>query len=239
MSRAVAMPRRVLALLVGAVLVSGCAGDPRARVKSLEDEQRRLNTAVQAADLSVQASSAYAAELASPGQASAPFSMYYTPAMLEQLATQMVPYRMAGREFNSKLAGEIVIERLMGFQFISRNRVRCRAQLRGDNVRYTGKVPAMFKGEVQAFQKAIASGALADLEIQLSLEGTMVRAKAEAIGVQLIAKRDASYESRLQDEMNSRALRTPVVFDMSIPGSGVVPRRVMVTGNHVVITYAP
>ena len=158
----------------------------RARaVKSLEDEQRRLNTAVQAADLSVQASSAYAAELASPGQASAPFSMYYTPAMLEQLATQMVPYRMAGREFNSKLAGEIVIERLMGFQFISRNRVRCRAQLRGDNVRYTGKVPAMFKGEVQAFQKAIASGALADLEIQLSLEGSMVRAKAEAIGVQL------------------------------------------------------
>jgi hypothetical protein len=39
--------------------------------------------------------------------------------------------------------------------------------------------------------------------------------------------------------MNKRALRTPVAFDMSIAGSSVVPRRVMVTGNHVIITYAP
>jgi outer membrane murein-binding lipoprotein Lpp len=231
-------PRLVLAALVGAALVSGCAVDPRTRVKSLEDEQRRLNTAVQAADQSVQASQAYAAELASPGQTSAPFSMYYTPAMLEQLASQMVPYRMSGREFHSKLSGEIVVERLTNFQFISRNRVLCRAHLRGENVRYTGKVPSIAKGQVVAFQKAIADGAVADLEVQLSLEGPMVRAKAEAVSVQL-AKRDPSNESRLQEEMNKRALRTPVVFDMSIPGSGVVPRRVMVTGNHVIITYAP
>ena len=38
--------------------------------------------AVQAADQSVQASSAYAAELASPGQAGPTFSLYFTPAML-------------------------------------------------------------------------------------------------------------------------------------------------------------
>jgi outer membrane murein-binding lipoprotein Lpp len=237
--RSRATPRLVLAVLVGAALVSGCAVDPRTRVKYLEDEQRRLNTAVQAADQSVQASQAYATELSSPGQASAPFSMYYTPAMLEQLASQMVPYRMSGREFHSKLSGEIVIERLTNFRFISRNRVLCRAHLRGENVRYTGKVPSIAKGQVQAFQKAIADGAVADLEVQLSLEGPMVRAKAEAVSVQLVAKRDPSNESRLQEEMNKRALRTPVVFDMSIAGSGVVPRRVMVTGNHVVITYAP
>jgi hypothetical protein len=207
-------------------------------VKLLEDEQRRLNTAVQAADQSVQASSAYATELAAPGQASAPFSMYYTPAMLEQLASQMVPYRMSGREFNSKLDGEILIERFTNFQFISRNRVMCRAHLRGVNVRYTGKVPSIAKGQVRDFQKAIADGAVADLEVQLSLEGPLLRAKAEAVSVQL-AKRDASSESRLQDEMNKRALRTPVMFDMSLAGSSVVPRRVMVTGNHVIITYAP
>lgn len=230
--------RLALAALTAAALVSGCAVDPRTRVKYLEDEQRRLNTAVQAADQSIQASAAYATELSSPGQAGPGFSLYYTPAMLEQLATQMVPYRMSGREFNSKLQGEIVIERLTNFRFISRNRVLCRAHLRGENIRYTGKVPAIAKGQVVAFQNAIANGAVADLEVQLSLEGPMVRAKAEAVSVQL-AKRDASSESRLQDEMNKRALRTPVVLDMSIAGSSVTPRRVMVTGNHVIITYAP
>jgi hypothetical protein len=236
--RALVVPRLVLVALTAAALASGCAVDPRTRVKYLEDEQRRLNTAVQAADQSIQASAAYATELSSPGQAGAGFSMYYTPAMLEQLATQMVPYRMSGREFNSKLQGEIVIERLSDFRFISRNRVLCRATLRGENIRYTGKVPSFAKGQVVAFQNAIANGAVADLEVQLSLEGPMLRAKAEAVSVQL-AKRDASSESRLQDEMNKRALRTPVIFDMSIAGSSATPRRVMVTGNHVVITYAP
>jgi hypothetical protein len=237
--RACFAPRLMLSALMGMALLSGCAIDPRTRVKILEDEQRRLNGSVQAAQQAVQASSSYAAELANPGQSSTPFSMYYTPAMLEQLAGQMVPYRMSGREFNSNLEGEILIERLSDFRFASRNRVLCRALLRGVNVRYTGKVPSFAKGQVRAFQDAIAGGAVADLEVQLSIEGSMLRAKAEAVGVKLLAKRDSSSESRLQDEMNKRSLRTPVMFDMSIAGSGVVPRRVMVTGNHVVISYAP
>jgi outer membrane murein-binding lipoprotein Lpp len=226
----------MLAALMGAAVLGGCAIDPRTRVKWLEDDQRRLNAQVHAAEQAVQASS-YATELATPG-ASAPFSMYYTPAMLEQLASQMLPYRMSGREFNSKLEGEIHVERLTNFRFISRNRVLCRAHLRGVNVRYTGKVPAIAKGQVRDFQQAIAGGAVADLEVQLSLDGPMLRAKAEAVSVQLVTKRDASSESRLQDEMNKRALRTPVAFDMSI-GTNVSPRRVMVTGNHVIISYAP
>ncbi|HEX8705022.1 MAG TPA: hypothetical protein VF815_39685 [Myxococcaceae bacterium] len=237
--RALVSPRRVLALLMGAALVSGCAIDPRTRVKMLEDEQRRLNAAMQAADQASQAPAAYAAELASPGQSGAAFSMYYTPSVLEQMASQMVPYRMAGKEFNSQLTGQIIVERMTNFRFISRNRVLCRVHLRGENVRYTGKVPGFAKGQVQAFQKAIEGGAIADLEVQLSLVENFVRAKAEAVSVSLVSKRDSSAESRLQDEMNKRALRTPVVFDMAIPGSGVTPRRLMVTGNHVVITYAP
>lgn len=233
-----ASTRLVLASLGMIALLAGCAADPRARVKQLEDEQRSLNAAVQAADQSIQASSSYAAELASPGQGGPTFSMYYTPAMLEQLATQMLPYRMAAREFHSKLEGEIVVEKLTNFRFLSRNRVACVAFLRGVNIRYTGSVPSFAKKQVTDFQNAIANGAVADMEVQLTLEGNVLYARAQATSTRLVSKRDASAEGTMRDEMNKRALRTPLNFDMAIAGSSVAPRRLMVTGNHVILTYA-
>lgn len=229
--------KRVLAALGMTALLGGCAADPRVRVNQLEDEQRSLTMAVQAADQTVQASTAYTSELASPGQGGPTFSLYFTPAMLEQLSSQALPYRMQGREFNSKLEGEIVVEKLSGFRFASRNRVLCQAFLRGVNVRYTGSVPSFAKKQVQDFQKAIGDGVLADLEVQLTLEGNVLHAKAQANSARLVSKRDPSAESTLQDEMNKRALRTPLNFDMAIAGSSAVPRRLMVTGNHVVVTY--
>lgn len=232
------MSARLVSGLVLAVLLGGCAADPRVRVKRLEDEQRQLTMAVRAADQSIQAAGTYTAELGVPGQGGPSFGLYFTPAMLEELSSQMLPYRMNGREFHSKLAGEIVVERLTDFRFISRNRVLCRAHLRGVNVRYTGQVPGFAKGQVRDFQKAIAEGAVADLEVQLSMEGNMLRAKAEASSARLVSKRDSTAEGMMQDEMNKRALRTPLMFDMTIPGS-VAPRRVMVTGNHIVVTYTP
>jgi hypothetical protein len=231
--------RRVWVALGAVALLAGCAVDPRIRVKSLEQEQRDLNMALQAADQSVQAASAYAAEISSPGQSGPSFSMYYTPAMLEQLSSQMLPYRMQGREVHSKLDGEIIVERLTGFRFLSRNRLVCQAFLRGVNVRYTGKVPSFAKKQVQDFQNAIVNGALADLEVQLTLDGNILRAKAEATSARLVSKRDGTAEGMLRDEMNKRALRTPLNFDLGIAGSSAVPRRLMVTGNHVVVTYAP
>lgn len=232
-------PRPALAaFLVAALLGGGCAVDPRYRVKTLEDEHRILTAATQAADQSIQTASTYAAELASPGQAGSTFSLYYTPAMLEQLSTQMLPYRAPGRDFHSKLTGEIVIERLTGFRFISRNRVLCQAHLRGVDVRYTGKVPSFAKGQVKEFQRNIAQGAVAELEVQLTLDRNTVRAKAVATALRMKAGRDASSEGMLQDEMNRRALRTPILFDLSLPG-GQAPSRLMVTGNHVVVTYKP
>ncbi len=226
-------------VLVAVALGSGCAVDPRTRVKLLEEEQRRLTQAVRAADQSIEAASAYTAELGAPGQSGSNFSLYFTPAMLEQLSRQTLPYRMSGREFHSQLTGEIIVERLSDFRMLSRNRLRCRAHLRGVGVRYTGKVPAFAKGQVKEFQKSIEGGAVADLEVQLSLEGNLLRAKAEAMSVQMVTKRDGSAEGMLRDEMNKRALRTPVVFDMAVGGSSAAPRRVMVTGNHVIVTYAP
>ncbi|MBN1207127.1 MAG: hypothetical protein JXB05_19735 [Myxococcaceae bacterium] len=231
-------PRRVLAALLGATLLGGCAVDPRVRVRRLEDEQRSLTLAVQAADQSIQSASTYATEVRSPGQGGPTFSLYFTPAMLEQLSSQMLPYRAPARDFHSKLAGEIIVERLSGLRFISRNRLMGTLHLRGVNVRYTGSVPGFAKKQVQDFQKAIAHGAVADLEVQLTLDGNVVRAKARALAARLVSKRDGTAEGMLRDEMNKRALRSPLSFDMSIAGSSAAPRRLMVTGNHVVITYA-
>ncbi len=227
------------AVLAAAMLLGGCAVDPRVRAKSLEDENRKLTRAVQAADQSVQASATYLAEVQAPAKANGAFSLYFTPETLERMAAQTVPYRMSGREFNNKLKGEIIVERVTDFQFLSRNRLRCKAHLRGDKIKYTGSVPSFAKGQVKEFEQAVTKGAIADLEVRLELDGSNVLARAQATDIRLKAKRDSSAESRLQDEMNKKALRLPLVFDMTIQGHGAVPRRMLVTGNHVVVTYAP
>ncbi|MFP2913287.1 hypothetical protein ACLESD_51465 [Pyxidicoccus sp. 3LFB2] len=226
-------------MLAAAALLGGCAADPRVRMKSLDDEHRQLTREFQAADQAVQASASYLAELQAPAKAGGTFSLYFTPQALERMAAQMVPYRMPGRDFNSKLKGEIIVERVSDFQFLSRNRLRCKAHLRGEKVKYTGSVPSFAKGQVKEFEQAVTKGAIADLEVQLTLDGARVLARAEATDIRLKAKRDSSAESRLQSEMNKKALRQAVVFDMTLQSNGAVPRRLMVTGNHVVVTYAP
>jgi hypothetical protein len=231
--------RAAWTLLATAALLGGCASDPRARLKSLEDEHRQLTREVQAADQAVQASTSYLAELQSPAKAAGAFSLYFSPEALERMAAQMVPYRMPGRDFNSKLQGTIIVERVSDFRFLSRNRLRCKAHLRGEKVKYTGSVPSFAKGQVKEFEQAVTKGAIADLEVQLSLDGARVLARAEATDIRLKAKRDSSAESRLQSEMNKKALRLPVVFDMTLQANGAVPRRLLVTGNHVVVTYGP
>lgn len=234
------MSARTLWMLASAAaLLSGCTVDPRYRMKSLEDENRELTRKVQLADQAVQASAAYAAEVQAPAKAGGAFSLYFTPESLERMAAQAVPHRIPGKDFNSKLKGEIIVERLSDFRFLSRNRLSCKAHMRGENVRYTGSVPSFAKGQVKEFEQAVTKGAIADLEVRLELDGPHVLARAQATSIRLKAKRDSSAESRLQDEMNKKALRLPLVFDMTIQGSGSVPRRLTVTGNHVVVTYNP
>jgi hypothetical protein len=232
-------PRLAITALLLAGVLGGCAIDPRTRVRWLEDDHRKLSMEVQAAEQAVQAASAYSAEMASPEQAGSSFSLYFSPAMLEQLSTQALPYQMSAKEFHSQLTGTIILERMSDFRFLSRNRLRCRAHLRGVDVRYTGKVPDFAKKQVQDFQKAVASGAWAELDVQLTLDGNRLLAKAEAREARFRGMRNGSAERQLRDEMNNRALRTPFVFDMSIAGSSAAARRLMVTGNHVVVTYTP
>jgi hypothetical protein len=226
-------------LLVATALLAGCAVDPKVRMRSLEEENRKLTREVRSADESVKAAAAYLEEVRSPEKAGGAFSLYFTPESLERMAAQAVPYRMPGRDFNSKLKGEIIVERLTDFRFLSRNRLRCKAHMRGEKVKYTGSVPSFARGQVKEFEQAVTKGAIADLEIQLTLDGGRVLAKAQATEIRLKAKRDSSAESRLQNEMNNRALKQALVFDMTIQGHGAVPGRLMVTGNHLVVTYNP
>ncbi|MCP3142812.1 hypothetical protein [Pyxidicoccus xibeiensis] len=225
--------------LAATVLLAGCAVDPKVRMRSLEEENRKLTREVQAADASVQAAATYADELRTPAKANGAFSLYFTPESLERMAAQAVPYRMPGRDFNSKLRGEIIVERLTDFRFLSRNRLSCKAHMRGEKVKYTGSVPSFARGQVKDFEQAVTKGAIADLEIQLTLDGSRVLARAQATDIRLKAKRDSSAESRLQSEMNNRALKQALVFDMTLQGHGAVPSRLLVTGNHVVVTYNP
>lgn len=222
-------------LVAGALLGSGCATDHAARLRSAEARNRELSAAILAADQAVQSVAAYTAELSAPQKARGSFSMYYSPAALEQLATQALPYQMAGKDFHAQLTGTIAVERVSNFRFISRNRLSCRLHLRAQNVNYTGSVPAFAKGQVQEFVRAVNSGGYADVEVQLTLRGQQVYAQARATQVKLNQK--TSEEGRLVSAMNERAFNRPIIFDLGIPGSSQTPRRLLVTGNHVVVTY--
>jgi hypothetical protein len=222
-------------VLAGALLSTGCGSDPRMRLSRAEARNRELSAAILAADQAVQPVASYAAELSAPDNARGSFSMYYSPASLEQMFSQAVPYQMNGKDFHSKLSGNIIVERVSDFRFTSRNRMTCKLHLRAENVRYTGDVPAMFKGRADALVRAVNSGGTADLDVQLTLRGNQVHAQARATNVALRQK--TSDEGELVSAMNQRAFNRPLIFDLSIPGSGQVPRRLLVTGNHVVVTY--
>lgn len=227
--------RPALGLVAGALLFTGCAADPAARLRRAEARNRELSAAILAADQAAQPAAAYAAELSAPQNARGSFSMYYSPATLEQLFSQAVPYQMNGKDFHSKLAGTITVERVSDFRFTSRNRMTCKLHLRAQNVRYTGDVPAMFKSRADALVKAVNSGGTANLEVQLTLRGNQVHAQARATDIALRQK--TNDEGELLNAMNQRAFNRPLIFDMSIPGSRQAPRRLLVTGNHVVVTY--
>jgi hypothetical protein len=225
-------------VLLASVLLglTGCDPDPAYRLRRAEEENRRLTAAVAAAEQASQGSSTYAAEVANPRQAAGTFSMYYSRSALEQMAAQALPYRMSGKDFHGDVSGEIILERVTNFRMASRNRLVCSFHIRGENVRYTGSVPPGYQKEVDNFQRAVAQGGVAEVEVQLSLHSSTIRAQARAVRVQLNAKKSGA-EGRILHALNNYAFKTPIAFEMNI--GGTAPRRLLITGNHVVLTYAP
>ncbi len=235
MKRSGAMRPGLALLATAALLGSGCSLDAATRLKFAEQRTRELTASLTAAEQAVQPASAYIAELSSPQNARGSFSMYYSAAAIEQMAAQVVPYRMTGKDFHHQLAGEIIAERLSDVRFDSRNRLTAKLHLKSQGVRYTGTLPPGHADDLKGLEKAIASGGYADLEIQLTLDGSRLLAQVHARNLTFRTK--AKYVNDVRNKMNERAFNRPFIFDMSIAGSSQVPRRLLVTGNHVVVTY--
>jgi hypothetical protein len=205
-----------------------------------EKENQRLTRELEETDRALQSVTAYTGELRSPGNAGRSFSMYYTPTALEQMASQLLPMRMAARNFHKQLEGEVIIERISDIHFGPLNTLTCRAVMRGDNIRYTGRVPKAYQSEVRKFQSGVAAGVVADFVVELSMSSdNALVARARATQTRLKAHSSGSAEGMLRDQMNERVLRLPFAFDLTLQGSGAVPRRMVLTANHLVVTYAP
>lgn len=218
---------------------AGCASGA-ARLRSAEQESQRITRELEATNRALQSVASYTEELRAPGKAGRSFSMYYSPAAVEQMASQLFPLRMAARTFHQQLDGDVILERLTDVRFGPANTLTCRALMRGENIRYTGSVPKAYQQEVRKFQSGVAAGVVVDLLVELSLgSDNTLQALAHASHTRLNANSTPNYESMLRQQMNERVLRTPFVFDLTIPGGNAVPRRMVLTANHLVVTYAP
>lgn len=223
-----------------AVVGAGCATTPASRLRSAERDNQRLTQELEAVNRSLQSVTDYTEGLRSPGKSGRSFSMYYTPASLEQLVSQLLPMRMAARNFYQGLQGEVVIERFSDVRFGPANTLTCRAEMRGENIRYTGKVPKGYQDEVRKFQAGVAAGVVADFVVELSMTGdNALVARARATRTRLKAHSDGQAEGMLRDAMNDRVLRQAFAFDLTLPGSSAVPRGMVLTANHLVVKYAP
>lgn len=213
-----------------------CRGSVQDRVNAAEREHSRLKFEVDATEKANDAMRDYTKEIGGSGPA---YALYFTDKDLEQFARKAVPYRIDAKTLNKDLQGTIVVDRVYDFTFQPGNRLTAKMDLRGQNIRFTGSVPDFAKKQVADFIDGVEAGVIADLDITLTTSGTTLRALAECTGTKLKKNSNASNENRLKDEMNKRALRDPVNFDLRVTGYPVRMDRVMVTGNHLVIGYRP
>jgi hypothetical protein len=123
--------------------------------------------------------------------------------------------------------------------FHAGNKLTARLHLKGQGVRFTGKVPDIAKAQVKSFTDGIAAGVVTELDATLSLKGNTIEAMAHANSCKLKRNSNPSHERELCDQMNQKALRNALRFDVSIEGSTAKVKRVVLTQNHLVISYQP
>lgn len=232
---------RTLLLVVLSFFVSACCCRPsvESQVRAMERENALLRFQVDATEQANQAARDYAAELAAGGNGEPLFSMYYSPGDLVRLGHVVFPYQIPARDFNSKLTGNIVVERIEAVQFLPGNKMTLRMHLKGQGVRYTGDVPDIAKAQVKSFQDGIAAGVVTNLDATLSLKGNTIEVMAHANDCKLKRNSNPSHERELCEQMNQKALRTPLRFDVSIEGNPARVKRVVLTQNHLVVSYQP
>lgn len=236
------MGARSTALLVGAValLAGACCCQPplQQKVANLEAENTQLRFQLDATKKANEASRDYAAELASGHPKEPLFSMYYTPLDLNTMAANAVPYRIDAREFNNQLSGTVVIDHVTNFALQPGNRLTCKLHLHGERIEYHGNVPGAYQKMVEDFKAGIAAGVIADMDVSLTNNGNMVQAMPHVVQTRMLRNSTPTFESNLRDQMNQQAFRSPISFNVTVAGKSVLVKRLLVTGNHVIVGYA-
>lgn len=232
-----------LALLVAASFTLSaccCKQKPEDRARDLERENVNLRFQVDASKQAAKAARDYAAELNAGGTGAPVFSMYYTPKDLARMASDVFPYRIPAKDFDKRMTGTILVERIENVQFHAGNRLTCTLHLKGQNVRFTGKVPSAYKEHVRRFQEGIEAGVIVELDVALVMRGSSaVESKARATKTTLKKNSSDMYERELQDQINNRALKKPLRFEVGIEGTPAKLKRVLLTANHLVLGYTP
>ena len=228
-------------LALWAVAGAGCATDPASRLRSAEKENRRLTEELAETERALQSITGYTEELRSPGKTGRSFTMYYTPASLEQMASQLHADADGRPQLPQAAPGR------------RHHRAHLRRALRAQATRSPAgprcgvttsatpaDVPKAYRDEVRKFQSGVASGVVADLVVELSMNAeNVLLARAKATRTRLKANSNGQAEGMLRDAMNDRVLRLPFVFDLTIQGGNAVPRRMVLTANHLSVMYAP
>lgn len=214
-----------------------CRGSVQDRVNAAQRENARLKFEVDATEKANAGMRDYAKELGSG--AGPAYALYFTDNDLQGFARKATPYRIPAKSFNNQLEGTIVVDRVYDFTFQPGNRMTAKMDLRGQNIRFTGSVPDFAKAQVKDFIEGVEAGVIADLDITLTHSGQRLKALAQCTKTKLKKNSSSSNEERLKDEMNKRALKDPLDFDMRISGYTVRLDRVVVTGNHLVVGYKP
>jgi hypothetical protein len=221
------------------LLAAGCCcrGSVEDRVAAAQRENARLKFEVDATEKANSGMRDYTKELES-GSGPA-YALYFTDNDLQAFARKAMPYRIPASSFNKQLQGTIVVDRLYDFAFHAGNRMTAKMDMRGQNIRFTGDVPDFAKGQVKDFIEGVEAGVIADLDITLTISGQRLKALAQCTNTKLKKNSSSSNEGRLKDEMNKRALKDPLDFDLRISGYTARLDRVIVTANHLVVGYKP
>ncbi len=212
-----------------------CKQPLQQRVNVAEAENSRLKFQVDATSKANQGARDYAAEL--KGGEVPVFTLLYTAFDIKMFAGQALPYRIDAREFNDQLSGDIVLDGITDVVFQPGNHVACKLLLHGEKIEYHGNVPSMYQGMVNDFKTGIAAGVVADLDVSLGFERGEVRALPRVLAAHMKQNGSALFENNLRDQMNAQAFRDPIVFDVRISGNARTIKRLVVTANHIAVSY--
>ncbi|HVO30692.1 MAG TPA: hypothetical protein VMV18_08145 [bacterium] len=231
-------PAQAVVAVLAAATLSGCLCGPsmQDKVNTLQAQNAALKFQVDATEKANTASREYAGEL--KGAPAEPiFSMHYTKNDLAVMAANTVPYRIDAREFNNDVSGEIVVDSLSEFAFHPGNRVTCRMRMHGERIEYHGSVPGAYQKMVEDFKAGIAAGVIVDLDSSVTFVGNTVRVLPHVTAAHMLRNGSDLFESNLRDQMNQRAFRDPVDFGVSIAGKNAALKRMVITGNDLVLSY--